>query len=123
MFGAEAHWTDAAGQDTGSGDPASGRTRRQARLYRVALANKVLKHYGLTLADWDGTYFVLANRTGRSEIVDHLAAVWGDDACVETPKLTASLMMSLPDSACDCRRRSTSRSVIASRGINSSAAN
>ncbi|PYM05173.1 MAG: hypothetical protein DMD82_11955 [Candidatus Rokuibacteriota bacterium] len=76
VFGAEAHWTDAAGQDTGSGDPASGRTRRQARLYRVALANKVLKHYGLTLADWDGTYFVLANRTGRSEIVDHLAAVW-----------------------------------------------
>ena len=76
MFGAEAHWTDAGRQDAGSDDPASGWTRRQARLYRVALANKVLKHYGLTLADWDGNYFVLANRTGRSEIVDHLAAVW-----------------------------------------------
>lgn len=76
VFGAEAHWTDAAGQDAGSGDPVSGRTRRQERLYRIALANKVLKHYGLTLGDWDGNYFILANRTGRSEIVDHLAAVW-----------------------------------------------
>ena len=76
VFGAEAHWTDAAGQGAGSADPVSGRTRRQERLYRVALANKVLGHYGLTLADWDGNYFVLANRTGRSEIVDHLAALW-----------------------------------------------
>ena len=76
VFGAEAHWTDAAGQDVGSCDTVSGRTRRQERLYRVALANKVLKHYGLTLGDWDGNYFVLANRTGRAEIVDHLTALW-----------------------------------------------
>jgi hypothetical protein len=76
VFGAEAHWTDATGPDAGSIDTVSGRTRRQERRYRVALANKVLGHYGLTLGDWDGNYFILANRTGRSEIVDHLAAVW-----------------------------------------------
>jgi len=76
VFGAEAHWTDAAGHDAWSSDPVPRRTRRQERLHRVALANKVLAHYGLTLADWNGTSFVLAKRTGRSEIVDHLGALW-----------------------------------------------
>jgi hypothetical protein len=72
VFGAEGHWTDAARPASRSG----GGPRRQERLRRVGLANQVLKHYGLTLADWDGTCFVLRSRTGRSAIVQHLAAVW-----------------------------------------------
>jgi hypothetical protein len=75
VFGAEAHWTDAARADGPSAAPAGG-TRRQERLHRVGLANKVLTHYGLTLADWAGACFVLRSRTGRSAIVQHLAAVW-----------------------------------------------
>ncbi len=76
VFGAEAHWTDAARPDGRSGLPPGARTRRQERLHRVGLANKVLKHYGLTLADWDGNSFVLRSRTGRAEIVQHLAGLW-----------------------------------------------
>src|SRR5438046_2365735 len=57
VLGTEAHWTDAAGPDSRSGAPPGGRTRRQERLHRVGLANKVLKHYGLTLADWEGNCF------------------------------------------------------------------
>jgi len=76
VFGTEAHWTDAARPDSGSGAPPGGWTRRQERLHRVGLANKVLKHYGLTLADWNGNCFVLRSRTGRSAIVQHLAALW-----------------------------------------------
>jgi hypothetical protein len=73
VFEGEAHWTDAAGPDP---PPGEGRTRRQERLYRVALANQVLEHYGLTLTDWAGTSYVLGSRTGRSEIVQHLTALW-----------------------------------------------
>ena len=76
VLGTEAHWTDAAGPDSRSGAPPGGRTRRQERLHRVGLVNKVLKHYGLTLADWEGNCFVLRTRTGRSAIVQHLTALW-----------------------------------------------
>jgi hypothetical protein len=76
VLGAEAHWTEAAGTETGSSDLGPRRTRRQDRRYRVALANKVLRHYGLTLGDWNGHAFVLGSRTGRYELVPHLAAMW-----------------------------------------------
>jgi hypothetical protein len=76
VLGGEPHWTDAAGPESPSGGAPPGRTRRQERLYRVALANRVLEHYGLTLRDWAGTSYVLSSRTGRSEIVHHLAALW-----------------------------------------------
>jgi hypothetical protein len=75
VLGAEAHWTDASGLEGPSGGPPRG-NRRQERLYRVALANKVLTHYGLTLTDWGGNDYVLGSRTGRSEIVHHLTALW-----------------------------------------------
>jgi hypothetical protein len=76
VFEGVAHWTDAAAPEGPSGEAAPGPTRRRERLYRVALANRVLEHYGLTLTDWAGTSYVLGSRTGRSEIVQHLAALW-----------------------------------------------
>lgn len=69
------HWTDAHSSPDAFAD-ARGRTRRHERLYRVRLANQVLEHFALSLADFQGTSFVLSNRTGRSEIVDDLMAVW-----------------------------------------------
>ncbi len=62
------HWTDVA--RAGSG-PA-----RQARLRRVLLANRVLSFYRLELADWQGTRYLLRNRTGATALVDHLGALW-----------------------------------------------
>ncbi len=76
IFGAEDHWTDAAGNTTVFGNRRLEQTRRQERLYRVGLANKVLEHYGLKLRDWQGTAYVLSTRTGQAVMVDHLAAMW-----------------------------------------------
>ncbi len=76
ILGAEDHWTDAAGHTTAFGNRGIERTRRQERLYRVGLANTVLKHYGLSLRDWQGTGYVLSTHTGMSVMVDHLAAMW-----------------------------------------------
>jgi hypothetical protein len=72
IFQGGEHWTDASlGPDS-----ETGHARRRARLQRVALTNKVLKHYGLKLADWNGSTYVLSNQTGQQQIVDSIAALW-----------------------------------------------
>ena len=52
------------------------RRRRRDRANQVAAANRVLKHYGMRLADWQGSAFVLSTATGKTEIVDNLAHLW-----------------------------------------------
>jgi hypothetical protein len=72
----EAHWADGV---AGPGEPAAAAVpwlRRQARRRRVELGNRVLRHYGLSLADWQGTSFVLRGRTGRAEMVAGLGDLW-----------------------------------------------
>ncbi|MDH3669510.1 MAG: hypothetical protein OEN23_21545, partial [Paracoccaceae bacterium] len=67
VLGAEDHWTDAAGSTRIFGNAGASRTRRQERLRRVAIGNKILAHYGLKLSDWQGSAYILRNRTGRQE--------------------------------------------------------
>ena len=76
VLGAEDHWTDAAGNTRVYRDGDQGGTRRQERLHRVAIGNKILARYGLKLSDWQGSSYILRNRTGRQQIVPHLAALW-----------------------------------------------
>jgi hypothetical protein len=76
VLGGTEHWTDAVarpGVFTRSTDPVS---RRRERMHRVAAANRVLSHYRMTLADWQGSAFVLSTATGKTEIVDNLAHLW-----------------------------------------------
>ncbi|HVY06404.1 MAG TPA: hypothetical protein VHB46_10560 [Burkholderiales bacterium] len=71
VFAGEAHWTEA-----GDGTAAAGRTRRHERLHRVALANRILRHFGLKLSDWQGSAYLLEGSTGQTSIVASVAAVW-----------------------------------------------
>jgi hypothetical protein len=76
VLGGPEHWTDAAARPgifTRNTDAAA---RRRERLHRVAAANRVLKHFGMRLADWQGNAFVLSTTTGKTEIVDNLAHLW-----------------------------------------------
>jgi hypothetical protein len=76
VLGGSEHWTDAVarpGVFTRNTDAAS---RRRERMNRVTAANRVLKHYRMNLADWQGASFVLSTATGKSEIVDNLAHLW-----------------------------------------------
>jgi hypothetical protein len=57
------HWTE-----SGSG--------RRARVFRTALLNRVLDHFGLRLDDWSGSVYVLRDRKGRAEVVGDLGALW-----------------------------------------------
>src|SRR5438094_4746740 len=70
----EPHWTDRLPRDDPDGDGAA--SWRQSREAQVALVNRILGQDGLEVRDWNGHVFVLSNRTGRSEIVPQLAAVW-----------------------------------------------
>ncbi len=72
VLGGEGDWTDASGIAI----PAASSTRRARRQERVRLANFVLRQFGLVLADWQGVKYELANRTGRTELVDNLPQVW-----------------------------------------------
>ena len=76
VLGGAEHWTAAVarpGVFTRSTDPAS---RRRERVNQVAAATRVLKHYGVTVADWQGSAFVLSTATGKTEIVDNLVHLW-----------------------------------------------
>ena len=52
------------------------RPRRQERFHRVKLINEILEIFALRLDDWQGQSFILSSRTGKTEIVDNLMAVW-----------------------------------------------
>jgi hypothetical protein len=54
-------------------DPVS---RRRERMERVRVANRVLKYYRLSLADWQGGTCVLSTATGKTELVDDLTHLW-----------------------------------------------
>jgi hypothetical protein len=75
VLGAEDHWTDASARPEAFGGETL-LTRRQERFARIALANGILRHYGLKLGDFQGQRYVLRSATGRAELVPHLAGVW-----------------------------------------------
>jgi hypothetical protein len=52
------------------------RSRRRDRLHRVAIANEVLRHYGLRVQDWSGSKYLLRDLKGRSELVQDLGSLW-----------------------------------------------
>jgi len=72
VFLTEAHWTDSSPSPSGS----SVRTRRHERLHRVALANRILRHYGFKISDWQGNAYLLSGATGQTAVLPNVAAVW-----------------------------------------------
>jgi hypothetical protein len=75
VLGAEDHWTDASARPETFGGGIQ-RTRRQERLERIALANRILRHYRLTLGDFQGQSYVLRSATGREVLVPNLVGMW-----------------------------------------------
>jgi hypothetical protein len=57
---------------------AEGEGGRRARVFRAALLNRVLGHFGLSLHDWSGAVYVLRDRKGTSIVVQDIGAVWSE---------------------------------------------
>ncbi len=72
----DGHWSDGLAGPPAAVASAVPSLRRQARRRRIDLGNRVLTHYGLSVADWGGTSFVLRNRTGATDLAATLADLW-----------------------------------------------
>ena len=70
----ERHWTDRL--EGADADAEAAAAWRQSRQRQVVLANRILGQHGLEVRDWNAHSFVLSNRTGQSELVPQLAAMW-----------------------------------------------
>jgi len=76
VLGGPRHWADAAarpGVYTQHGDEFERRRERRARIAGLGAA---LRPVGLKVDDWQGTAYLLADRTGASVLVDDLAQLW-----------------------------------------------
>ena len=75
-FVSGAQWTDRHVKDRARarGTDDGGYTRDRA--HRAALANEVLKHYGLGVKDWGGSEYVLTDGKGASRLVADLGSLW-----------------------------------------------
>lgn len=76
VLGGNEHWADAVarpGVYTRNADPVD---RRRERMNRVRVANRVLAPFGMTLSDWQGASYLLATRTGKTEIIEDLGHLW-----------------------------------------------
>ena len=76
ILGGAEHWADAhprPGAFTRNTGPLE---RRRERARRVDQANLLLRPLGLALSDWQGSAFLLATRTGKTEIAGDLAHLW-----------------------------------------------
>jgi hypothetical protein len=76
VLGGKDHWTDPIERE-GVYIRASGAAeRRRERALRIAEANRILSLIGLALEDWQADSYVLRGKTGKSEVVSDLAALW-----------------------------------------------
>lgn len=76
ILGGSEHWSDAAAREGVYTRNRSGSDRRIERASRVRVANRVLAHFGMKLADWQGTSFVVSTYTGKRAIIDDLGHLW-----------------------------------------------
>lgn len=76
VLGGAGHWTDAAARPGVFGRNTDPVQRRRERHDRVTAASRVLRHYGLTLSDWQSSSYVLSTATGKTELVDGLGHLW-----------------------------------------------
>jgi hypothetical protein len=49
---------------------------RRGRVLRRRMVAEVLRGFGLTLSDWGGSAYVLADGKGRAEVVHDLSTLW-----------------------------------------------
>lgn len=76
VLGGNDHWTDPVKREGVYVRGATPGERRRERTIRVAEANTMLKLWGLSLDDWQGSAYILRNMTGASLVIDNLAALW-----------------------------------------------
>ncbi len=79
-FVSQPHWAERRVEDEARSEGVEAsdyhRSRRRERIQRAGLTNRVLRHYGLEVEDWNGSKYILRDRKGRSELVQDLGSLW-----------------------------------------------
>ena len=76
VIGGNEHWTDAAARPGVFTRNVDRLDQRRERARRVAAANRALAVFGMSLSDWQGSAFLLATRTGKTEMIEDLGHLW-----------------------------------------------
>lgn len=76
VIGGNDHWTDPVARDGVYVRGTSPSERRRERARRISEANQILRLFALTLEDWQGSAYMLRTLTGKTEVIDNLAALW-----------------------------------------------
>jgi hypothetical protein len=69
------HWAEAPGAGAAAD---ARRAWLRDRLRRVELLNRVLRPLALSVAEWEGTAYVLSTRTGESVLCADLASLFSE---------------------------------------------
>ncbi len=72
VLGVGDHWSDTLGDQNQSDELRI--KRRREKKWRIGLANRLLAFYGVKLSDWPAGGYKLSTATGRTILLDHLAA-------------------------------------------------
>lgn len=76
IFGESTDWSQGAAQTGRTGQSADPVARRQARVRRIALLNRLLRSQHLTVSDWQGCQYLIASATGKTLLADNLGQIW-----------------------------------------------
>src|SRR5574337_265761 len=76
VLGGREHWTAPVKREGVYVRGEDAAARRRERTLRIAEANAILGLFGLLLDDWQADSYILRTRTGKSEVVADLAALW-----------------------------------------------
>lgn len=76
VLGGNEHWADAVARPGVFTRNTDRLARRRERATRVRIAAAALAPFGITISDWQGASFLLATRTGKTEIIDDLGHLW-----------------------------------------------
>ena len=76
VLGGAGHWTEPLKREGVYIRASAPADSRRERTLRIREANAVLGLIGLSLEDWQASAYLLRNKTGRTEVVETLAALW-----------------------------------------------
>lgn len=100
VLGGNDHWTDPIGREGVYVRGQDAGERRRERMLRIAEANTILKLFGLSIEDWQGSSYILRTQTGKTEVIDNLAVLWS-----AAEKMSGRLIDPLADDALARRER------------------
>lgn len=76
LVGGAEHWSEMRQVPLPDDDPLMQGSRVRERLHRIALLDRVTRHYGVRVRDWAGSSLVLEHATGEAIVIEQLAQLW-----------------------------------------------